>query len=208
MKIPLYAYPQEFHYRFDHACGGIAVTAHDAVAQRTVVYAEAYGHTAVVAEFEKGNEACTDFFYFGGVFAVGVGQGTERTSGVNEVAWIDAYFLDFLGGGEGGVGIEMYVGHERSVDAAFAKFTAYFTEIAGMAHALSCQTDYVCSGRSYAFALGHGGFGVERGCICHRLQTHRGVGSDGRIAYANAVRVSSGVIIAAHRFSMNLYSSI
>ena len=67
-----------------------------------MVYAEAYGHTAVVAEFEKGNEACTDFFYFGGVFAVGVGQGTERTSGVNEVAWIDAYFLDFLGGGEGG----------------------------------------------------------------------------------------------------------
>ena len=46
-------HPQEFHHALDHACRSVAIAAHDAVAQRAVVYAQAQCGVVLTAHGEQ-----------------------------------------------------------------------------------------------------------------------------------------------------------
>ena len=110
----------ELERALDHAERGIAVTVHDAVAERAVVRADAHGAAVLLHEKDERREALADALQFGGVLRVGVFDDLEFLR-VGVVAGVDADFLDPLRGLQRGLGFEMDVGHDRHAAAARAQ---------------------------------------------------------------------------------------
>ena len=114
-EMLLHAYPQKLHAALYDACGCVAVAAHDAVRQRTVVYAYAQRRAVLPAYRQQTAEAFLQACQFGGILLVGVFELLELPGGVGVVAGVDAHLLHDGCGHVGHVGVKVHVGHERAV---------------------------------------------------------------------------------------------
>src|SRR5690606_2440750 len=65
-------YAQKLHSAFHHTDGGIAIAAHDAVAERTMIGADAHGGAILFANLNQWCEPLADAIDFFGVLRVGV----------------------------------------------------------------------------------------------------------------------------------------
>ena len=72
MIIFITCYSQKFHRTFYHADRRVAIAAHDAVAQRAVVGANAHGCAILFTNLYKRRKALANAVYFGSIFAVGI----------------------------------------------------------------------------------------------------------------------------------------
>ena len=148
-------HPQKLHYRLNHAGGGVAVAAHDAVAQRTVVHAQAHGGVVLAADVDKRHECIVYALQLMVIFLVGIRQCLELAGRVNEVAGIDAHLVSDGGSGKCSLGVEMNVGNERHVAPRFAELGAYLANALSLAHTLRCEPDDFGTGSGKRLALSH-----------------------------------------------------
>ena len=100
-----------------HAERRVAVAVHDAVAERTVVRADAQGAPELLAPQEERRHRLADALQLGVVVAVGILPHREFLF-VRVVAGIDAHLLHVLDRLHRGGGQEMDVGHQRHVGEA------------------------------------------------------------------------------------------
>ena len=88
---------QELNATLDNTLGGVSVTAHDAVRERTVIHTDADSGMVFLADIDKRNELALNLLQFLGILFVGILQMLESTSWVDVVARIDANLLAVLG---------------------------------------------------------------------------------------------------------------
>ena len=110
---------EELHTGSDHALGGVAVAAHDAVGERTVVYADANGRPVLATDVEEGDKAVANLLKLGGVFLVRVFQMAEGFDPIDIVAGVDAHLFDVASRRVGSPGIEVDVSNQRRVITFF-----------------------------------------------------------------------------------------
>ena len=106
-------YAQKLHHALYHAGRRIAITRHDAVAERTVVDAQTDSSMVLLAYVQQTCEALTQTLQLLAVLRVGVVDVLKFTGRVDIVTRIDAHFLHHLRSGIGYVGLEMDIGYQR-----------------------------------------------------------------------------------------------
>ena len=115
-KLLGHADAQELHARLYHALGCVAIAAHDAIAERTVIHADADGCVVLLTDVEKGYQLGAYLFNLVRILLIGVGELLEGAGGVDIVAGVDAHLLGIERRHIGHAGIEVHVGHEGGVN--------------------------------------------------------------------------------------------
>ena len=182
--LPL-ADAQELHTTLDDTLGRVAVAVAYAVAQRTVVDADAYGCVVLPADVEEGHEAVFYLLQLLGVLLVGVLLMHKLAGRVDVVAGVDAHLLGIERGDVGYMRVEVDVGHERRLVAVGAYAGIDILEVLGFARALCGKTHQLSACLDDALGLGYAGSGVIGVGGGHRLDADRVVAShvDGTYVY-------------------------
>ena len=125
----------------NQSIGSVAVTAHYAVAERTVVHAYAYGRAMAAAQLEKRHKLFLDFLKADGKRLIAVVEFAESAGRIHEVARIYPHFLHMACGLESGAGIEMDIGHKRHIYAFPEQSPLYLGKIPRLTLALRRESD-------------------------------------------------------------------
>ena len=151
---------------------GIAITTHDAVGERPVVHPDAYGRVMLTTDVEQPDKPCAQPLQLGGILFIGIIDVLERAGAVDEVAGVDAHFLDNGGRHFGNMWIEVYVGHQRGMVAAPMQFIFDSCQTLGLPGALCGEPHIVGTGFDDAYALFDTLFHILCGGIGHRLYAY------------------------------------
>ena len=89
-----------------------------------------------LADIEEGNEAVLKFLQFVGILGIGIFYLLEHTSRIDIVAGIDTNLLGIQCSHICNVGVEVYVGNKRSVEAVSTQSGVDVLQILGLASAL------------------------------------------------------------------------
>ena len=205
VEILLSADTEELHHRLHHTLGRVAVAAHDAVGKGAVVHSEAECCAVGAAYVEQRKQGGAYTLDLGGILLVGKLQLAERAGGVDEVAGIDAHLLADGGRREGGLWIEMHVGHQRDIASGLVEATAHVGKGGRLGLPLGGEPHYLAAGFGYALRLPGAGFGVEGIGVGHRLQAHGVVASDSDLADAHLARRPAEIVVSAH-FKTTVYA--
>src|SRR6185437_10230995 len=116
-------YTQKFHGAFDHTHRGIAITAHDPVAQRAMIGTDAHRGTVLFTDADQRREPLSDPVYLLVILRVGIFDVFEFLF-VDIIAGVDAHFLHDARSDLRGVGREMNVRHQWRIVPAAAKLVA------------------------------------------------------------------------------------
>ena len=146
---------EKFHHALHHSGWSVAITAHDAVAERTMVHAETHCSAVFAANGYEWHQCFGDFLYLAGIFFVAESEFLECSRHVNKVARIDAHLVGLLRCLECCLGIEVDISHQWHIVALIDKMLAYHAYVVGLAHTLSSESHKVGSGIGYAAALRH-----------------------------------------------------
>ena len=166
-ELLLDKHAQELHHALDHPGSRIAVAAHDAVAQRTVVHAQAHCRVALAAHLDKGQQRLTHALELGVILFLGVLQLLECACRIYKVPRVDAHTLTHLGGSKCRLGVEMDVGNQRNIAAVGSQQLRNLTDAVCLLYALGRQSHIVGSGIGDALALGRTGLYVIGGGVGH-----------------------------------------
>ncbi len=139
---------------------------------------------ALLAEHHQRREPFADALQFGRVLLVGVFLDGEFL-GVREVARVDAHFLHPLGRFHGGVGLEMDVGHDGHLAAAFAQARFDELQVARVLDRRRGDADDLAADRGQVERLLDARGSVHRVAGDHRLDAHRVVAADADAAHAH-----------------------
>ena len=191
IKVLAHTYAKELHTRFYDAFGGVAISAHDTVAQGAVVHSDAYGGAIFTTDVQEGYEPVFDLLQFGGIFLVGILQILELPRCIDIVAGVDAHFLTIARRDVGHGGVEVHVGHEGHVTASSPHAFADNPHVLGFAHSLRRQPHQLAASSGNRQDLLHTPVGVHRTRRAHRLHPHGILSSDADIANAHFVGESS-----------------
>ena len=183
--------------------GGIAVTAHDAVAQRTVVNPYAYGGSMPTAHFQKRHKSLFDSVNLRLIFLVGVGEPTECAAGIDKIAGIDTHFVSDLGGGKSRAWIEVDISHQRNVNTLAMKQLSYTAYAFGFPDTLRGKADNMRPGIGDSTALGHRPLHIHSGSVGHGLQCYRIGASDRNITDTGNGGIPTLVIENSHVEELN-----
>ncbi len=156
---------QPFHHGFLHGQRRGAVALCDTLAQRTVVQTDADGGAVLFAQGEKLPE-------FGAGHCMLLG----------EIARIDAHLVGNRGCGQGGVGQEMDVGHQRRVDAFCTEPLLDLAERIDLLESLGGEADQVGAGGSHRPALRERAVDVVGRGVAHGLDQDGMAAADGYAA--------------------------
>ena len=194
LKALSHANAQKFHATLHDALGRVAVAAHDAVGQRAVVHADAQRRAVGAADAEQFHEPLFESPQFLCVSLVGVFDMLEFPGRIYVVAGIDAHFLHNLRCHVCHVGVEMYVRHERRVEALAAQCFLNLAQRLRLARALCREAHVVCARLDDGAALCGRcrRVGGRRGG--HTLNAQRVVAAERAVADTYLVRLSRRVV--------------
>ena len=194
LKSLSHANAQKFHATLHDALGRVAVAAHDAVGQRAVVHADAQRRAVGAADAEQFHEPLFESLQFLCVSLVGVFDMLEFPGRIYVVAGIDAHFLHNLRRHVCHVGVEMYVRHERRVEAFAAQCFLNLAQRLRLARALCREAHVVCARLDDGAALRGRSrrVGGRRGG--HALNAQRVVAAERAVTDAHLVRLSRRVV--------------
>ena len=187
VEVLVAADAQELEGALHHALGRVAVAVQDAVAEAAVVGADAHGGAVLLADAHQRGEAFTDALQLGGVLGIAVGAHVELLL-VGVVAGVHPHLFHEARGDLGGVGGEVDVGHQRSVEARGTDALADLGEVLGLLAAGRGDADQLTPRLDHPDALGHGGVGVHRVRGGHALHPDRVVAPDADAPDAHGTR--------------------
>ena len=176
---------QELHHALHHSGRRVAVTAHDAVAERAVIHAKAHRRAMFAAQSNERHQGVANLRQFGNVFLVGEREFLERASYIDKITRIDTHLVGSDSRSKGSARIEMNVSHQRQLVALGDELTANHTNVIGLTHTLSGEAHKVGTGIGNAAALSHAALGVHGAGGGHRLHTHRIVGAHHQVLDAH-----------------------
>ena len=185
---------QELHATLHNAGRCVAITAHDAIRQATVVHPDAHCRAVGATNVEKLHKALFQAQQFGGILLVGVFQTLECARRIHIIAGVDAHFFHNGGSHVGHLRIEVHIGHKRRVIAAAAQGLADVFEILGLAHSLRGEPNVVGTGLYDVDTLCHARLRVGGEGGSHALQTKRLLAAERLVADAHFVAASRLVI--------------
>ena len=171
VKMHLGTDAQELHATLHNARWCVAITAHDAIRQATVIHTDAHCRAVGAANVEELHKAIFQARQFGGILLVGVLQFLERASRIHIIARIDAHFFHNRGRCVGHSGIKVHIGHEWRVKALTVQGFADVFEIFGLAQSLRSEPNVVGTGLNNVDTLRHARLRVGGECRRHALQT-------------------------------------
>ena len=120
-----------------------------------MVDSDAEGCGVLLAYFQQRNECVAYTVYFGCIFLIRIVQLYECASGIGEVAGVDSYFFDFLGGCKCCAWVEVYIGYQRYGIATLSQSAFNHTHIARFPCALCGKAHNVSSGIGDGCTLRH-----------------------------------------------------
>ena len=196
---------EKFHATLHDTLGCVAVTAHDAVRERTVVHADAKRRSMLTTDGEQAQKTLFQTAKLGGIFLIGVLQMLELAGRVHIVAGIDAHFFDNAAGSHiGHVRIEMHIGHQRMVISGFAERGLDVAKVLGLDGALRGETHIVATGIHDALALLHARLGVVGRSRGHTLNAQGSIAAQRTVADLHLMRHTGMVIENVHVASVFL----
>lgn len=98
-----------------------------------MVHANAQGGVVFAANGQELFEAILQAFQFGSILLVCIFQVLKLSGGVDVVTGVDAYFFNDASGYIGHIGVEVYVGHKRTVVSQFVQPGAYGCQVLSFA---------------------------------------------------------------------------
>ena len=181
VKVVLLADLQPFYGRLHHRLGCVAVATDDAIAQRTVVDADAHRRVVLLADLEQRFGSQRHTFHLGGILAVGKVQ-LREVALVGEVSGVHAHLVHERGHRLRHLGVEVHIRDERYV--AVAVCFQLLLDLLQRFHLLEGrhgETHHLRPRVNHPFALRHGCLHIRGVGIRHRLHHHRRVPADGHI---------------------------
>ena len=197
-ELLLHADAQEFHARLHHTLRRIAITRHDAVAQRAVVYTDADGGVVLLTDLQEGDEALANLFNLSGILLVRIFQMLEGTGCIHVVAGIDAHLFSVEGSHIGHTRIEVDIGYQGHHTALTAQRGIDVLQVLGLAHTLRGEAYILASGLDNAERLLHTGLGIHGDRIGHTLQTNRVIAPKQSSTHLNGMSLPTGIIEKIH----------
>ena len=185
VKLLLLADAQKLHAALDDSLGSVAIARHDAVGQRSVVDTDAHGCVMLLADIEEGDEAVLKFLQFVGILGICIFYLLEHTCRVDIVARIDAHLLGIERSYVGNVGVEVYVGNKRRVEAVSTQLGVDILQILGLASALCGESHKFAASLNYFFCLLYACLSVVGIGSGHRLNAYRGIAANLQVAHLN-----------------------
>ena len=155
-----------------HSLGGVAVTAHDALAERAVVGADAHGGVVLLAYLDEARHLLPYPLKLVGVLLFGE-MGLAGVS-VGIVAGIDTHLLHDRGSRLGGEGVEMDVRHQRDSATATSQLVLDVIEVLRRLDVGGCDAYQLAAGFNKAQGLLDGGLGVHGVGVGHGLDSDGG----------------------------------
>ena len=186
---------QKFHTTLHDSCRSVTITAHDTVAQRTVIHTDADGGMVLFADIQERNKLAFYLLQFGGIFLVGVFQMLEHTTRIHIIARIDAHLLTIKSGHIGRMGCEMHISHQWLWIAVGFQLGRDMLHILSFAGALGGKAHQFATGIDDAFGLCHRCLGVIGIGGSHRLYSYRIVAAYQQITHLRSCCLSSLHII-------------
>ena len=164
---------QKFHTALYDTFGRVAITAHDAVAERTMVHSDTQSCMVFPTDIQQGNEALFYLAKFAGIFFVGIFQMFESTCRISIIARVDTDFFCIKSGYFGYFGIEMHIGNKGDIASGRAYCCIDFFQIFSFSHALCGQPYVFSAGFSDAQCLCSASCCVECRRVGHALDPDR-----------------------------------
>ena len=158
---------QKLHTAFHYALRSVAITAHDAVGQTSVVHTNAHGCAVFATNLQKRNQTVLYFLQFCLIFLVCILQMFELTSSIHIISRIDTYFLAIACSHFSHFGVEMHISHQRYVTASQTHSGIDFPHILRFTGSLGCQADIFSSRLRNPKNLLNRGFCIHGGSIGH-----------------------------------------
>ena len=197
-ELLAHANAEKLHAALHDASRGVAIVAHDAIGERTMIHPDANGSAVFAADGEQLLEACFKTLEFCGIFFVSIFHTFEGARRINVVTRIDAHFFD-----DGSCQIcyfrvEVHICHQWGVVASAVEFSADVAKVFRFAQPLCGQAHEVCTSLNDADALFHASFRVCGQCGGHALQAQRISTTYCRVSHLHSVAASGGVVKKVH----------
>ncbi len=190
-----FANTQKLHTTLHDSCRSVTITAHDAVAQRSVVHADTDGGMVLFADIQERNELAFNLLQFGGIFLVSVFQMLEHTARIHVIAWIDAHLLTIQSGHVGCMSREMHISYQWLWVAVGFQLGGDMLHILRFAGALGGEAHQFATCIDDALGLCHRCLGVIGIGGGHGLYSYRIVAADQQISHLRSCCLSSFHII-------------
>ena len=139
----------------------------------------------LLADIEEGDEAVLKFLQFVGILGICIFYLLEHTRRIDIVAGIDTNLLGIQRSHVGNVGVEVYVGNKRSVEAVSTQLGVDILQILSLASALCCESHKFAASLNYFFCLLYACLSVVGIGSGHRLDAYRGIAANLQVAHLN-----------------------
>ena len=134
-----------------------------------MVHADTYCRMVLLADVQERNEFCLDLLQLSCIFLVGIFQMLERTTRIDIVAWINAYFLTVERCYISGMGRKMDICHQGRLITVGFQLSRDILHILCLTNALSRETHEFTTCINDSLGLGHTTLSVIRIYRTHRL---------------------------------------
>ena len=152
-EIHLTGYAQILHHRLHHTRRSVAISAHDAIGERTMVHTETHRCVVLTTQIEEGQEILPYAVDLPGILLVGKLQLAERAGGIDEIAGVDTHLVGSLGSLISRLGIEMHICRDRHLTPYSLHLLADSHKIKGLLDTLSGESHQLPSGIGYPLGL-------------------------------------------------------
>ncbi len=167
IELMMYTYTKKLHGTLHHTGRGIAIPAHDSVGKRPMVNSDAQSSVMLFTKVKKRDKSILNLYELFGIFPVSELYLLECTSRINEIAWIDTYFLNPLRSSKSRTRVEMHISDQRHLNTHRAKRLLYLVKVLCLTDTLCSEADYLASGLYNASCLLSRAFSIIGGGSCH-----------------------------------------
>lgn len=157
-----------------------------------MVGADAHGAAMVLATLDERSEFGADAVEFLVILRVAVVTHLEFFL-IDEVAWVDADFIDPLDGFEGGIRFEVDIGDEWDVAVGGANVAGDMFEVGGVDFGLGGEANDFAAGLGEGEDFGDAGVGISGVRGDHRLHPDGVVGAEADVTHPHFAGRAAGV---------------
>ena len=184
---------QELHATLNDTLGGVTVTTHDTIRQRTVVHADTYCRVMLLTDIQERHQLLLDLLQFGCILLVGIFQMLERTTWINVVARIDTHLLTVLGSHIGGMSSKVHIGHQWCIVTIGLKLGRNVLHVLSLAGTLGGKANQLATSVDNTLGLGHTALGIIGIYRSHRLNADGVLTANADTADTGFGRLSSAI---------------
>ena len=182
---------QKLHTALHNTLRGVAIARHDAVAERTVVDADANSSMVLLTDIDKRHQLVLYLLQFLGIFGIGVLQMLERAPGIDIVARIDAYLFAILRCHISGMRRKVHISHQWCLVTVSLQTSRDILHVLSFTRALSGETHQFATRINYTLCLLDTTIGIVGVDGCHRLNADGVLSANADMTHTNLAANSS-----------------